>query len=221
MKRFAAGLLCGVILTAATAVYASDAAEPYLYQAKYVFNGKSKEIGSGYVTLNYGDRAYVPIRFVAESMGALVKFDEATTTITVQDTNLSRKLQLDSGFLLAAANGKLQGIPYGIGAPREEVIREYGEPQKTGSWQTAYEAWFDYHYFFSGPKESVGAIRVSGDSARYSIDDVKTAIGLPLYEGMDDGESPWYLYYEAGEYQLYFIASGKGGFVDYVTFKKK
>lgn len=221
MKRFAAGLLCGVVLTAASAVYASDRVEPYLYPAKYVFNGKAKDVSPGYVTLNYGDHAYVPIRFVAESMGALVKFDEATTTISVQDTNLSRKLQLDEGFLRAAAAGKLQGIPYGIGAPRAEVLREYGEPHRTGSWQTEYEAWFDYYYFFSGPNQTVGAIRVGGDSTRYSIDDVKKAIGLPLYEGTDNGESPWYLYYEAGKYQLFFTATGKGGFIDYVTFKEK
>ncbi|WP_438447897.1 stalk domain-containing protein [Gorillibacterium sp. sgz5001074] len=223
MKRFAAGVLCGVLLTAATAVYATDVAESYLYPAKYVFNGKAKEIGDGYVTLNYGDHAYVPVRFVAESMGALVKFDEATTTITVQDTNLSRKLQLDAGFLPAAASGKLQGIPYGIGAAKDAVHREYGEPHKTGNWHNfGYEAWFDYDYFFHNPDGSVSSIVITGDSARFSIDDVKTAIGLPLYEGTDEmGEVPWYLCYEAGEYQLFFAASGKGGFIDYVLYKKK
>jgi hypothetical protein len=222
MKRFVAGVLCGAALMAATGVYASEMLQTYLFPAKYVFNGKAKELSGDYVTLNYNGHAYVPIRFVAESMGDLVKFNEKTTTITVQDTNLSRKLQLDEGFLPAAAKGMIQGIPFGIGASREDVIREWGEPQRTGNWQTVYDAWFDYYYFFGNEDRSVSAIMIGGETARYSIDDVKKAIGLPLYEGVDSVlESGWSLYYEVGEYQLFFKATGKGGSIESVMFKKK
>lgn len=222
MKRFVSGMLCGAVLMAATAVYAGETVQTYLYPAKFVINGKAKYPTGEYAALNYNGHAYVPIRFIAENMGALVKFDESTTTITVQDTNLSRKLQLDRNFLSEAEKGKIQGIPFGIGASREDVIREWGEPQRTGSWQTAYDAWFDYYYFFGNADRSVSAIRIDGETVRYSIDDVKKAIGLPLYEGQDDVvESGWYLYYEAGDYQLFFKATRKDGVIEYVTFKKK
>lgn len=41
----------------------------------YVFDGEQKTLGSSYYTLEYQNRVYVPVRFIAESLGMKVKYD--------------------------------------------------------------------------------------------------------------------------------------------------
>lgn len=84
MKKFILGLACGIGLTAATGVYASDTVQTYLFPAKFVIHGETKST-AGYQTLNYEGHAYVPVRFIAENMGNKVAYDEATQTIVVDD----------------------------------------------------------------------------------------------------------------------------------------
>ncbi|MCY9696084.1 stalk domain-containing protein [Paenibacillus alginolyticus] len=88
MKKFVLGLICGIGLTATTAVYAADTIQAYLFPAKFVFNGQDKELNSEYTTLNYNGHAYVPIRFVAENMGATVGYDDELKKITVDYESL-------------------------------------------------------------------------------------------------------------------------------------
>jgi hypothetical protein len=83
LKKFVLGLMCGIGLTATTAVYAADTIQAYLFPAKFVFNGQDKELDSEYTTLNYNGHAYVPIRFIAENMGATVGYDDELKKITV------------------------------------------------------------------------------------------------------------------------------------------
>lgn len=223
MKKFILGLVCGMALTATTAVYAADTIQAYLFPVKFEFNGQSKPLDEKeYVVLNHNGHAYVPLRYAAESMGKIAKYNENTRTISIDDTNLSMNLVLNSQFLTSASQGKLNGIEFGIGAAKKDVLQKWGEPQKTGSWQTAYSQWFDYYYFFSSPNERVGAIRVAGDSIPYTIAEVKKALGAPDAEGMDDvAGTGYYLHYTAGEYELFFLAGSKDSSVTYMTFKKK
>lgn len=222
MKKFVLGLICGIGLTATTAVYASDTIQAYLFPANFVFNGVSKQLDSNeYVVLNHNGHAYVPVRFVSESMGALVKYEDTTKTISIEQTNLSEKLPLDKDFFSYASEGKIKGIEFGIGSNKYDIIQKWGEPQKTGSWQTQYYSWFDYYYFFGNPNESVSAIRVGGDTVKYTVDELKKVIGEPKDEGINDLESGWYLYYEAGDYQVFFNAVTKNGVIKYLTLKKR
>jgi hypothetical protein len=62
LKKFIIGLICGIGLTATTAVYASDTIQAYLFPVKFVLNGESKEVDSNqYVVLNHNGHAYVPM----------------------------------------------------------------------------------------------------------------------------------------------------------------
>ena len=91
MKKFILGLICGIGLTATTAVYAADTIQAYLFPAKFEFNGVTKQVDTKeYVVLNHNGHAYVPIRFVAESMGALVKYEDTAQTISIEQSNLSK-----------------------------------------------------------------------------------------------------------------------------------
>ncbi|MDQ0877504.1 hypothetical protein QFZ77_006163 [Paenibacillus sp. V4I3] len=222
MKKFILGLTCGIILTASTAAYASDTIQAYLFPATFEFNGLSKQLDTNeYVVLNHNGHAYVPVRFVAESMGKIVKYEDDTKIISIEDTNLSKKLVLDKDFLTSASEGKIKGIEFGIGSNKKDVIQKWGEPQKTGSWQTQYYSWFDYYYFFGNPDESVSAIRIGGDTVKCTVDELKKAIGEPKDEGLNDIESGWYLYYEAGDYQVFFNADTKNGLIKYMSLKMK
>lgn len=83
LKKFILGLVCGIGLTATTAVYASETIQAYLFPVRYEINGQDKELDSEYVTLNYNGYAYVPVRFIAESMGASVGYHQQSSTIFI------------------------------------------------------------------------------------------------------------------------------------------
>jgi hypothetical protein len=62
--------------------------------------------------------------------------------------------------------------------------------------------------------------RISGDTIKYSVEEVKKALGQPGYEGHSMIEDSWELSYKVGEYVLFFFADRKDGNVHYMTFKK-
>lgn len=220
MKKFWLGLLCGTALTSLTAAaFASDTVQTYLFPAKYVLYGQSQALDPGYATLNYEGHVYVPVRWIAQSMGSLVHYDDDTRTISINSTNLSKKLVLDQEFMSYASKGQIKGIEFGINAPKEKVLQQWGEPHKTGSWQVPYCSWFDYFYFFANPGERVSAIRIGGGTIPYTLEQVRNALGKPVSEGANDVENGWYLYYQAGDYEIYFNAEDENGPVRSLTFK--
>ncbi|TVY08456.1 stalk domain-containing protein [Paenibacillus cremeus] len=83
MKKFMLGLICGAALTATTTIYAADDIKALLFPVKFQFNGESKEYGSRFAVLNYDGHTYVPVRFMADNLGAGAAFDKDTNTITV------------------------------------------------------------------------------------------------------------------------------------------
>ncbi|MDQ0896192.1 MULTISPECIES: stalk domain-containing protein [unclassified Paenibacillus] len=83
MKKFVLGLICGIGLTATTAVYASDMIQAYLFPAKLEINGQSKELDSEYKILNYNGHAYFPIRFIAENLELGVKYSSMDNIISI------------------------------------------------------------------------------------------------------------------------------------------
>lgn len=97
MRRYAVGFVIGVALTAATTVYAGDAIKASLFPVKYEANGKAIELRDGFETLNYNNRAYVPVRFVAEALDTVVIYDDAANTI-----------RLDDGFTLRSISSALR-----------------------------------------------------------------------------------------------------------------
>lgn len=50
-------------------------------QVRYVFNGESKSLPNGQLSLMYKGTLYVPIRFVSESAGVSIKWDATTKTV--------------------------------------------------------------------------------------------------------------------------------------------
>ncbi|SDE29983.1 Copper amine oxidase N-terminal domain-containing protein [Paenibacillus sp. UNCCL117] len=83
MKKFWLGLLCGVALTATTTINAADGVWALLFPVKFQFDGESREIGPRYQVLNYEGHTYVPLRYMAEQLGAGAQYDPETRTISV------------------------------------------------------------------------------------------------------------------------------------------
>lgn len=77
------GLLMGVILTTSIAFAASTMIEVSFTDLTYIFHGTEKVPPSGQKGFIYKDTTYVPLRFVAESLGEEVGWDGDTKTIYV------------------------------------------------------------------------------------------------------------------------------------------
>jgi hypothetical protein len=109
LKKFILGLSCGVALTATTAVYASNSIQAFLFPAKVVINGETKNPSqSGYEMINYDGHAYVPIRYMAENLGSKVVYDEDSNTITVDDGfNIidANNLESSAGYVSVTKDG--------------------------------------------------------------------------------------------------------------------
>lgn len=69
MRKFILGLIFGVVLAVSPMVYASDLIQVSPFPAHFFFNGKKQELPSEYTVFNFEGHAYVPIRFITESMG--------------------------------------------------------------------------------------------------------------------------------------------------------
>lgn len=89
MKKFVLGLVSGVILTASTVAYASDAIQAYLFPVRLEMNGRTLEGDAESPILNYNGLAYAPVRSLVESMGGTVGFERETNTIAVRYPDLA------------------------------------------------------------------------------------------------------------------------------------
>ncbi|TXK75475.1 stalk domain-containing protein [Paenibacillus sp. N3.4] len=85
MKKLIFGVVCGIALTATTAVYAADTIQAYLFPVTFEVNGQNKEVGSEYTLLNYNGHSYVPVRFVAESLGLGIKYLDKNKVISIMN----------------------------------------------------------------------------------------------------------------------------------------
>ncbi|MBD3920424.1 hypothetical protein H8B09_16805 [Paenibacillus sp. PR3] len=93
-KQLVIGVLLGSMITGAGAAAASQstAISAFLKDGiTFKFNGEEKKLEDGYSVLNYKNSTYVPARFVAEELGATVKWDNKTQTISIDSTAGSKE----------------------------------------------------------------------------------------------------------------------------------
>lgn len=85
MKKVLFGLVLGMMLGAGSSVWA--AGESVLQAVKAAvslhMNGETATLPAGYEILNYDGHVYVPLRYMAERMGAAVSYDERSRTVSV------------------------------------------------------------------------------------------------------------------------------------------
>jgi hypothetical protein len=112
MRKYAIGFICGAMLVSASAVYAGEAIKATLFPVKYEINGVTSELPEGYHTLNVEGRAYVPIRFAAESLDTVVTYDDEAKTIRIDDgynlTSIASEVR--AGHIQVVKNGNTSQI---------------------------------------------------------------------------------------------------------------
>ncbi|GAB2724384.1 stalk domain-containing protein [Paenibacillus thermoaerophilus] len=123
MNKWIGGFVLGAVVSGAVTVSASDSIQAVLFPAKYKINGVTRELPEGYSTVNVNGHAYVPIRYVAESLGAVVAYDEDSSTIVVDD-----------GF-------NVTHMTSGIRAGHLQAAKEGGETVVTGQLYIGQEHW--------------------------------------------------------------------------------
>lgn len=85
-KIFISGIIMGAIVSIGiTSFAANELIKVYKSnELLFKFNGIYKELPEEYTTLIYNNRTYIPARFVAESLGVEVNFDENTKTTSFE-----------------------------------------------------------------------------------------------------------------------------------------
>ncbi|MDQ0874314.1 hypothetical protein QFZ77_002973 [Paenibacillus sp. V4I3] len=76
MKKFILGLVVGTSLSITTVVFASESLQTSLFPAFFKINGLNAPLEKEYAVLNYQGHAYVPVRFMAEQLGAFVDYTD-------------------------------------------------------------------------------------------------------------------------------------------------
>ncbi|WP_192702128.1 stalk domain-containing protein [Paenibacillus sp. OAS669] len=88
MLKFVSGLCCGLFVASASVAFASDSIQAVLFPAHFEINGSRVSLNDDYKVLNVDGHAYVPIRFVAENLGATIDYDQDTQKILVKNRSL-------------------------------------------------------------------------------------------------------------------------------------
>lgn len=91
MKKYMLGLGCGLLLAGSSVAFASDTIQALLFPASFEINGSQVKMDSDYQILNVDGHAYVPIRFVAENLGATIDYDAESQKIVVKNKPLDIK----------------------------------------------------------------------------------------------------------------------------------
>src|SRR5690554_984076 len=90
MKKIIISFILGAFLSSVTVIYAADSVNAVLFPVKFDFNEVTKNPhDSGYEVLNYSNRTYVPIRYIAENMGVLIYYNEADKKVVIADNNFN------------------------------------------------------------------------------------------------------------------------------------
>jgi foldase protein PrsA len=85
MKGLLVGLTIGTLISGSAAYAAGTQIEVAFRALKYMFDGVEKAPADGGKGFIYEGTTYVPIRFVSESLGKPVEWDEASQTIWIGD----------------------------------------------------------------------------------------------------------------------------------------
>jgi hypothetical protein len=112
LKKFIGGILCGILISFCTVAYAEKLGELSLFPVAFKFNDKNVSLGEHDVSLNYEGKTYVPLRFIAEKLGAAVSYDPASSTVSVLYNESNRPVLRDPSYP-SVAIGNLKPVKDG------------------------------------------------------------------------------------------------------------
>ncbi|MDQ0178043.1 stalk domain-containing protein [Bacillus chungangensis] len=131
-RMFLLGLTIGIAIASSTTVLAGEYVKAFLFPVNLFINGEEKQLPKKINFLKYNNHTYVPLRFVAESLGAKVGYvDESNnkkSTITINFPN--QETSEDSPIA--------QGLIYHVGLDRYFKWASKTEDYSLESFQQAF-----------------------------------------------------------------------------------
>jgi cyclophilin family peptidyl-prolyl cis-trans isomerase len=97
IKYLSLGIIIGALLSTSIAVYAAAGSqiEVYFKELRFMFDGIEKKVTEG-TSFIYEGTTYVPLRFMSESLGKFVQYDDKRQTIWVGNRyNKAPKMSID------------------------------------------------------------------------------------------------------------------------------
>ncbi|QSF46790.1 copper amine oxidase N-terminal domain-containing protein [Paenibacillus tianjinensis] len=91
MRKFILGLLCGLVIASSSVAFASGSIKALLFPASFEINGSTVTPSSSVQALHVNGSTYVPLRFIAENLGATVGYDAELQRIIVKNRELNLK----------------------------------------------------------------------------------------------------------------------------------
>ncbi|UKS23941.1 copper amine oxidase N-terminal domain-containing protein [Paenibacillus sp. HWE-109] len=98
MKKFIMGVIVGGAVSLSTVAAASDSIQAFLFPAFFTINDQSVDMDKESPILNYNGQAYVPVRFMAEQLGAYVDYNEESKQIIVNYFPSNKSVLTDSKY---------------------------------------------------------------------------------------------------------------------------
>jgi hypothetical protein len=89
LKKFILGLSLGLAIACSSVAFASGSIQALLFPVIFEINGSNIGLNNDYKVLNVDGHAYVPIRFIAENLGATIDYDAESQKIFVKNRTLT------------------------------------------------------------------------------------------------------------------------------------
>jgi len=131
----------------------------------------------------------------------------------------------DDEFKQLAAEGKLKGIPFGIGTMMKEIIDTWEEPNESGFYEGAKYYIYDECTFFSDVNgQKVTVVVIQGEKFSWdeipTLTEVRSLLGTPEEEiNESDIDEEWSMGYQFGNYWLYIASDGPDHAIAYIFLK--
>ncbi|WP_426449871.1 stalk domain-containing protein [Paenibacillus sp. S-38] len=189
MKKFVLGLLCGAGLAFSAAAYASEEIRAVLFPVQFEFNGEKVETPSRFAVLNYNGHTYVPLRYMAENLGAGAVYREEDKTVAVVSEPSGAD---EAAKRIWAARYRLER-----GMSSKEVRDALGEPSFSALLDSSRQQWRYDIGAKSGYQNSGG---VSADIEALQRGDLQAQIFVS-----------WNAAGEVDRYELWIAGASEGG----------
>ncbi|AFC33545.1 hypothetical protein PM3016_6954 [Paenibacillus mucilaginosus 3016] len=189
MKKFVLGFLCGAALVSSAAAYASDEIRAVLFPVQFEFNGEKVETPSRFAILNYNGHTYVPLRYMAENLGAGAAYREEDKIVAVVSEPSGAG---DTEKRIWAAQYRLER-----GMSSKEVRDALGEPSFSALLDSSRQQW-RYDIGASPGYQSSGG--VSADMEALKRGDLQAQVFVS-----------WNAAGEVDRYELWAAGAAEGG----------
>ena len=139
--------------------------------------------------------------------------EQKEETPVTEETEVVDPVYFDQEFVTLAEQGFLKGIPFQVGTTVGEIKAHYGEPLEYGAIEGAFTMVYEGVAFFYYARveydervnvkddELITGIRLIPKEELY-LQDMKTALGEPTYEGMNDMNNTFVAQFEMNHYIL-------------------